>query len=100
MSPRLRFGLLLWCAGMIGVLAMTALALPQMLAGTALPMPMWTLILVSLVQSGVLLTLAVLGGLAFSTAVGLRAPLFEAIASRAHALGVLRAQAGMGLIAG
>ena len=83
-TPRLRLGIKLWCAGMTGVVAMTLLVLPRLLAiipqmtGEKPPdIPMWVLVLASLVQSGILLGVAVWGGCMLAADVGLHAPLFE-----------------------
>ena len=56
--PRLRLGLLLWAAGMLGVVAVTVTLLPGMLEGQNLPIPLWVVSLLSLGQSGVLVALA------------------------------------------
>ena len=83
-TPRLRLGILRWCAGMLGVVAMTVLVLPRLLVlipeltgRPAPPIPLWVLLIASLVQSGVLLGLAVWCGCALAADVGLHAPLFE-----------------------
>lgn len=76
--PRLRLGLLLWLAGMLGVVVITATVLPQLLAEVTLPAPLWVISLASLVQSAVLVALTVWAGVALAPAVGLRAPAFEA----------------------
>lgn len=69
---------------MLGVVAMTVLVLPRLLVlipeltgQPAPPVPLWVLVLASLVQSGVLLGLAVWCGCALGAHVGLHAPLFE-----------------------
>lgn len=69
---------------MLGVVTMTVLVLPRLLVlvpeltgRPAPPIPLWALLLASLVQSGVLLGLAVWCGCALAADVGLRAPLFE-----------------------
>ena len=76
--PRLRLGLLLWGAGMVGVVVVTFTVLPQLLNGLALPAPLWAITVASLVQSSVLLALAVWSGIVLAPKVSLRAPAFEA----------------------
>jgi hypothetical protein len=49
--PRLRFALLLWLAGIPGVVAITATVLPQLLGQMILSAPVWVISLASLVQS-------------------------------------------------
>jgi hypothetical protein len=72
--PRRRFGLLLWVAGILGVVVITATVLPQLLEQVTLPAPLAVILLASLAQSACLLALAVWSGVALTPAVGLRAP--------------------------
>lgn len=83
-TPRLRLGIRLWCAGMLGIIAMAVLMLPRLLTivpeltGVSLPpIPTWVLSVSSVVQNGVILAAAVWCGCALHAEVGLRAPLFE-----------------------
>ena len=92
---------------MTGVVALTRLVLPQLLArlpemlgGKALPVPLWMLLLLSLAQSAALLGLAVWMGTALAPAVGLHAPAFEAIATRSPMARALKPQLVAGLIGG
>ncbi|MDP3169881.1 MAG: hypothetical protein Q8M91_06020, partial [Polaromonas sp.] len=57
--PKLRFGLILWAAGMVGSVAITVMALPQLLGQGQLPAPLWAISLAGLVQSALLVALAV-----------------------------------------
>ena len=99
--PRLRLGLLLWVAGMLGVVVITVTVLPQMLERfPELPAPLPVLQLASLAQSGVLLALAVWAGVALGSAVGLRAPAFEAAVTGRPVVPALRPQLLPGLGAG
>lgn len=98
--PRLRLGLLLWLAGMIGVVVMTVTVLPQLLGQMTLPAPLWVISLASLGQSAVLLGLAVWAGVALAPAVGLRASAFAAAVTGRPIGGALRPQLLPGLIAG
>lgn len=98
--PRRRLGLVLWLAGMLGVVVITATVLPRLLREMPFPAPLWVVLLASLAQSAVLVALAVWGGVSLAPAVGLRAPAFEAAAT-ARPLGpALRPQLLPGLITG
>ena len=100
-SPRrLRLGLLLWLAGMLGVGAITATVLPQELRQLNLPVPPWMVVLVSFAQSALLVALAVWAGVALAPKVGLHAPAFEAAAASRPLAPALRPQLLPGLIAG
>ncbi|MGH7721133.1 MAG: CPBP family glutamic-type intramembrane protease [Gemmatimonadaceae bacterium] len=98
--PRLRFGLLLWLAGILGVVVITATVLPQLLGQVTPPAPLWVLLLASLAQSALLLALAVWAGVVLAPAVGLRAPAFEAAAARRPIAPALKWQLLPGLVAG
>lgn len=98
--PRLRFGLLLWMAGFVGVVVLTSAVLPVVAGQVALPAPLWVILIASLAQSAVLLGLAVWAGVALAPAVGLHAPVFAAAVSGRPILPALRSQLLPGLIAG
>lgn len=98
--PRLRFGLALWVAGLPGVVAITAMVLPQLLGQVTLPAPLWVISLASFAQSALLLALAVWAGVALAPAVGLRAPAAEAAVTGRAIAPALRPQLLPGLIAG
>jgi hypothetical protein len=98
--PRIRLSLLLWVVGMVGVVAMTVTLLPNLLAGEALPMPLWVLTLLSLGQSAAILAFVVWAGVALAPVVGLDAPVFVAAITRRPLGPVLRPQLMPGLIAG
>ena len=97
---RLRFGVLLWLAGMLGVAAVNATVLPQLLAQETLPAPLWLIWVASFLQSGLLLALAVWAGVALAPALGLRAPAFEAAATRRPITPALTPQLLPGFMAG
>lgn len=99
-TSRFRLGLLLWLAGMLGVVVLTVTALPQLLGETPLPAPLWALSLAGLVQSGLLLALSVWAGVVLAPKVGLRAPAFEAAATGHGIASALRPQLLPGLLAG
>ncbi len=98
--PGRRLGLLLWMAGMLGVIVITVTVLPQMLKPVSLPAPLPVLLLASLAQSAFLLALAVWAGVALAPAVGLRAPAFEAAVTGRPIAPALRPQLLPGLMAG
>lgn len=98
--PRLRLGLLLWLAGMLGVVVITVTALPQLLGEVSLPAPLWVVLLASLAQSAFLVALAVWSGVALAPKVGLRAPAFEAAVTALPIASALRPQFLPGLVAG
>src|SRR5687768_14376904 len=99
-APRLRLGLALWLAGLLGAVVVTTTALPRLLAGIELPAPLWVLSIASLAQSATLLALAVWAGVALAPAVGLRAPAFEAAVSGRPIVPALRPQMLPGVTAG
>jgi membrane protease YdiL (CAAX protease family) len=98
--PRLRLGLLLWLTGMLGVVVLTVTVLPQLLREVPLPAPLWVVLLASLTQSTVLVTLAVWAGVSLAPKVGLRAPAFEAAVTTRPLAPALRPQVLPGLVAG
>ncbi|HYI10488.1 MAG TPA: CPBP family intramembrane glutamic endopeptidase [Thermoanaerobaculia bacterium] len=92
---------------MTGVFALTILVLPKLLAlmpeltgREAPPVPIWALSVASLVQSAVLLAITVWLGTALAAAVGLRAPVFEAISARRFHFALLREQLLPALVGG
>ena len=95
--PRLRLSLLLWLAGMLGVVVITVTVLPQLLGEVTLPAPLWVLSLASLAQSALLVALAVWAGVALAPEVGLRAPAFEAAVTARPIAPALRPQLLPGL---
>ncbi len=98
--PRLRLGVALWSMGMLGVVAVTTTVLPQMLRGTELSVPLWLVLSASLLQSAMLVALAVWLGTALAPAVGLEAPTVTAAVSGHPLFACLRKQLGPGVIAG
>ena len=88
MNPKTRLFLILWLAGMAGVLSFllvdlkALLALMPVPAGTEIPQVTPALKLLSLIQPMVLLSVAVLIGVALASKVGLSSPVAEAAAKR------------------
>jgi hypothetical protein len=68
--PRLRLSLLLWLAGMLGVVVITVTFLPQLLGEVTLPAPLWVISLASFAQSALLVALVVFTGVALAPKVG------------------------------
>lgn len=98
--PRLRVGILLWSAGTLGAVTVAVGVLPPLSAKMALPAPLWLIVLASAFQSALLVALAVWGGTALAPAVGLRAPAFEAAATRRPIMPALEPQILPGFTAG
>ena len=101
-APKLRFGLARWAAGMVGSAVITAAVLPELLRQMQepLPAPVWLLSLAGLLQSGLILALAVWAGVGLSPSLGLRAPAFEAAVTGSPIGPVLRSQLRSGLAGG
>lgn len=99
-SPRLRVGILLWAAGTLGAVTVTVGVLPRLSATMPLPAPLGLIMLASVFQSALLVALAVWGGTALAPALGLRAPAFEAAATRQPIMPALKPQILPGFIAG
>lgn len=85
---------------MIGAVAVTLTVLPQLSKEVPLPAPLWLIGLAGLLQSGVLLALAVWAGVALARPLGLRAPVFEAAATRGRIVPEFWPQALPGIITG
>jgi hypothetical protein len=98
--PRLRVGILLWSAGTLGAVTVAVGVLPQISAKMPLPAPLWLITLASVFQSALVVALAVWSGTALAPAVGLRAPAFEAAATRQPVMPALKPQILPGFTAG
>jgi hypothetical protein len=103
-TSRLRFAVIMWLVGMTGVAVVALLVVPGMIAevsgDTPIPAPIWVASAASLVQGAVILAMAVWAGVALAPKVGLRAPLFEALAGSAPVAEALRKQLVPGLLGG
>lgn len=89
-----------FCAGLPGVIAVAWLAVPEILAGKVLPLPMWVVSVASGMQSAMLLALAAYAGARLAPGVGLQAPALAALAGSKPAWGMLRAQCLPGIVGG
>jgi len=99
MKPTLRLFLILWLAGMAGVLSFLFVDLSALIEMIPRPegkppttLPPLLINLLAIIQPGVLMTLAVLLGVWLAPKVGLHAPASEAIAERRPFLQALRPQ--------
>ena len=106
MKQSTKLFLILWLAGMTGVLSLLFIDLEALLAslpataGSEMPFPPLIMKLVSMVQPTIILTVAVVTGVRFAPAVGLSAPMAEALA-RGNSLGsAIRPQIIPGMISG
>ncbi len=95
-----RLAAAMWFAGMLGVAVVAILVVPTLVGGRPLPMPVWALSAISLVQGAVFLALTVWAGMVCAPKVGLRAPGFEAFAVSSPVATALRPQLAPGLLGG
>jgi hypothetical protein len=106
MKYRTKLFLLLWAAGMSGVLSFLLLDLSALIAalpaaaGTTMPFPMIVVKLLSLIQPTILLSLAVLAGVALTPKVGLSSPAAEAAVRGQRWLPLLKPQIIPGIAGG
>ncbi len=91
-NPRLRLGVVLWLAGMVGIVVLSVTVLPQLLEKAPRTVPLGAAIAASVLQSGVLLALAVWVGVALSRSLGLGAPAIEAALSGTGVWTVIKRQ--------
>lgn len=97
---------ILWIAGMAGVLSFLLVDLSALLAnlpaaaGAGMPFPLFVLKLLSTIQTTVLLSVAILVGVALAGSVGLSSPAAEAFAAGRDVAAALRPQIVPGLIGG
>jgi hypothetical protein len=106
MKLKTRLFTILWIAGVAGVLSFLLVDLSALLAnlpgavGASLPFPPFVLKLLSTIQTTVLLSLAVLIGVALAHRVGLSSPAAEALAGGGNLVAALKPQIVPGLIGG
>lgn len=100
--PRSRvvLGVVLWSAGMLGVVAFTFLPLPAQLTERTLRVPLWLIQVLGLVQSALTLAAAVAIGTRLAPRVGLAAPAFEALVARTSVVRALLPQLLPGVVGG
>lgn len=106
MSPRTRLGAILWFGGVAGVISILFIDFAPLLdrvaeaEGTEIPPMTLGLRLLSLIQPLVLLTAAVVVGVALGDRVGLRAPAAHALATGSNVSTALRPQLRPGIVGG
>lgn len=91
-NPRLRLSAALWLGAMPGVIVLNLLVIPKLLENAPQQVPLGVAVAASVMQTGVLLALAVWAGVALSRPLGLRAPAFEAAISGTGAWAALKPQ--------
>ena len=95
MKFKTRLFAILWIAGMAGVLSFLLVDLSALLAnlpeaaGGSMPFPPFVLKLLSIIQTTVLLSIAVLVGVALAHKVGLSSPAAEALAGGGNLVAAL-----------
>ncbi|MGQ0800797.1 MAG: CPBP family intramembrane glutamic endopeptidase [Pseudomarimonas sp.] len=99
-NQKLRLGITLWLAAMAGVVVLSLTVIPQLLEKAPQSVPLEVAVAASVAQSGVLLALAVWGGVALSRPLGLGAPATEAALSGTGTWPALRRQLLPAAIAG
>jgi len=106
MSVKTRFFLILWLAGMTGVLSIILIDLSALMAslpataGSEIPFPPLVVKLIGIIQPSVLLAMAVFVGVRLAPAVGLSAPVAEALAGGRSLAPVIKPQIIPGLLCG
>lgn len=106
MNFKTRLFLILWIAGLAGVLSFLLVDLSALLknlpvtAGTPTPFSPLALKLLSIVQTSVLLSVAVFVGVGLASRVGLSSPAAEAVAGRRNIASALKPQIAPGLVGG
>jgi hypothetical protein len=94
----------MWLAAMAGVVVVSLTVIPQILDNAPQDVSVGLVVAASMLQSGVLVALAVWAGVALSRSLGLGAPVFEAALSGTGAWAALRPQLApatiVGLLAG
>src|SRR5688572_22338918 len=97
---------ILWFAGMSGVLSILLIDLPALIAslpvaaGSEIPLPLPLVKLLGIIQPTILLSIAIFTGLHLAPAVGLSAPASEALAKGDSFVSALKPQILPGLIFG
>ena len=99
-NPKLRLGVTLWFAAMIGVLIVTFTVIPQLHARAGARVPLWIAIVASTVQSALMVALAVWAGVALSKKLGLSAPAIETALSGGDVWAALKPQLLAAVIVG
>ena len=101
-NQRLRLGLALWLAAMLGVIVVTATVVPQieLVQKASARVPLWFVLTAQVLQSGLFVALAVWAGVALSRPLGLGAPAIEAALSGTGLWSALKPQLVPAVIVG
>lgn len=99
-GSRKRLFFAVWLSGLPGIVAVTWLVLPALVADRSLPMPIWALQMAAAAQSAALLGAAAAVGTFLAHQVNLIAPVYSALINGTTILGPLRAQALPGVVGG
>ncbi len=91
-SPQWRLGVILWSLAMLGVAVLAYTLLPQLVSKAPQPVALNVAIIAALAQSGILLMLAVWGGVALARPLGLGAPAIQAALRGSPVWPALKAQ--------
>ncbi len=91
-NVRLRLGAVLWLGAMAGVVVLSLTVIPQILENAPQQVPIGVAIAASMLQSAVLVALAVWAGVALCRPLGLGAPVIEAALLRTGVWAALKPQ--------
>lgn len=106
MNFKTRLFVILWLAGLAGVLSLLLIDLDALIkilpipAGTEIPMSIPVLKLISLIQPAVILSVAILVGVVLASKVGLSSPVAEAAASGGNSVSAFKPQIIPGIVGG
>ena len=89
-----------WMLGMLGVLAVNVFVVPDLLRNQEIPLPMEVAVVLSTIQSSLLLLLAAWGGCKLTAQLGLGAPVIEAFSANESIKRALKPQVLPGIIGG
>lgn len=99
-NPKMRLGTLLWLLAMIGVVVGVIAIVPQLLAKSQQQVPLGVVLTASILQSGLMVAVAVWAGVALSKPLGLGAPVIEAALTGSNVWPEIRSQSVPAILAG
>jgi len=97
---KLRLAASLWLLGMTGVVIVVSATLPQLLTRVPRQVPLGVALAASMLQSGLMLAMAVWAGVSLSRPLGLGAPVIEAALARSNVWPEIRRQFFPAVLAG
>lgn len=100
MTQKNKLLLNIWIIGMFGVLAVNIIVVPGLLLNQDIPIPTEVAVLLSTIQSSLLLLLASWGGCKLTIQLGLGAPAIEAFSANESVKQALKPQLSPGIIGG